>query len=105
MGRAADAPAHDAVGIGVDEEGDVDEALLARNVGEVRQPQRVRTRRVELPLHPVERTGGCRVADGGSNLPAATTPCRPILRIRRATVHRATCFPSRPSCRQIVRTP
>jgi len=28
MGRAADAPAHDAVGIGVDEEGDVDEALL-----------------------------------------------------------------------------
>ena len=34
-----------------------------------------------------------------------TTPCRPILRIRRATVQRATAIPSRLSCRQTLRTP
>ena len=31
-------------------------------------------------------------------------PCRPICRIRRATVHRATVFPSRPRCRQTLCT-
>ena len=34
-----------------------------------------------------------------------TAPCRPILRIRRATVHRATSFPYRPSWRHTLRTP
>ena len=33
-----------------------------------------------------------------------TTPCRPIVRITRATVQRATAIPSRPSCRQTLRT-
>ena len=37
--------------------------------------------------------------------PPRTTPCRPILRISRATVHRAISLPSRPSCRQTLRTP
>src|SRR4051812_36966299 len=32
-------------------------------------------------------------------------PCRPIARIRRATVQRATAIPSRRSCRQTFRTP
>ena len=57
--------------IGVDDEGDVDEALPGRDVGEVRQPERVRARRVELPVHPVERAGDGRVADGGADLAAA----------------------------------
>jgi hypothetical protein len=33
------------------------------------------------------------------------TPGRPVIRIRRATVQRATAIPSRPSCRQTFRTP
>ena len=34
-----------------------------------------------------------------------TTPCKPMSRINRATVHRATSLPSRFNCRQILRTP
>lgn len=34
-----------------------------------------------------------------------TAPRRPIWRIRRATMHRATSIPSRPSWRQTLRTP
>ena len=71
VGRAADAPADDASGIGVDDEGNIDEALPGRDVGEVRQPQRVRARCVELPVYPVERTGCCRIADSRADLAAA----------------------------------
>jgi hypothetical protein len=42
MGRAADPPAHDAAGEGIDDEGDVDEALPRRHIGEVADPQHVR---------------------------------------------------------------
>src|SRR6478672_424138 len=66
----AHAPAHDAPGIGIDDERDVDEAPPGGDVGEVRQPQRVRPWRVELPVHPVERAGHSRAADGGANLAA-----------------------------------
>ena len=40
--RAAHPPADDAAGVHVDDEGDVDEALPGRDVGEVRDPQQVR---------------------------------------------------------------
>jgi len=74
VGGAAHAPAHDTLGVGVDDEGDEDEALSGRDVGEVRQPQRVRTRSVELPVHSVERTNGGRIADGGADLVTAHNP-------------------------------
>jgi len=34
-----------------------------------------------------------------------TTPFKPMVRISRATVQRAAPIPSRPSCRQTLRTP
>ena len=67
----AHAPAHDAPGIGIDDERDVDEAPPGGDVGEGRQPQRVRPWRVELPVDPVERAGHSRAADGGANLATA----------------------------------
>jgi hypothetical protein len=57
MGGAGNPPADDASGVGVDHEGDVDEAGPGGDVGEVGDPERVRPRRLELPVHPVERTG------------------------------------------------
>ena len=70
MGRAAYPPADDPSRVGVDDKGDVDEALPSGDVGEVRQPQRVRPRCMELPVHPIERTGNGGAADCGANLAA-----------------------------------
>ncbi len=65
MGSAGDPPADEAPGVGVDDEGDVDEAGPGGDVGEVRHPERVGPGRLELPVHPVEGTGRRRVADRG----------------------------------------
>ena len=75
--RPRHAPADDAPGVGVDDEGDVDEARPGRDVGEVRDPQRVRPRRLELPVDVVERARRGLVADRGP-APACrgSTPCR-----------------------------
>ena len=68
---SAHTPTDDPSRVGIDDEGNVGKALPAGDVGEVRQPQRVRTGCVELPVHPVERTGNGWIADGRANLPAA----------------------------------
>jgi len=49
-GRAADLPADDAPGEGIDDEGDVGEARRGRHIGEVRQPQFIGTVGRELPV-------------------------------------------------------
>jgi hypothetical protein len=49
------APADDATGIGVDDEGDIDEARPGADRGEVREPKHVRRRRMEDPVHMIER--------------------------------------------------
>jgi hypothetical protein len=103
VSRAGGAPADDAPRKGVDDKGDIDEAGPGRDKGEVGYPQGVWARRRELPINAIERARGRRIADCGTD--PRTTPCRPILRIRRATVQRATAIPSRPSCRQTLRTP
>jgi hypothetical protein len=54
-------------GVGVDDKGDVDETRPGRDIGEVRDPQRVRSRCLELPVHVVERTRRRLVADRGSD--------------------------------------
>ena len=41
MRRARGPPAHDPAGIGVDDEGDVDEAGPGRDIGEVGEPKHV----------------------------------------------------------------
>ena len=54
---AAHAPAHDAVGEGIDDKRNVDEALPRRHLGEVADPEHVQRRRLELAVHLVQRTG------------------------------------------------
>ncbi len=71
MCRARRAPADDAPRIGIDDEGDVDEAGPGRHIGEVRHPQRIRARCLELAIDVVLRTRGRLVADRGSDRLAA----------------------------------
>ena len=72
--RARHPPADDAPGIGVDHEGDVDEARPGRDIGEVREPQHVRPWRLELPVDAVERAWRGLVADRGLHGLAAHDP-------------------------------
>jgi len=63
--RPAHPPADDATGIGIDHERDIDEAHPGRDIGEVRDPEHVRARRLELPVDAIERARRGRVADRG----------------------------------------
>ena len=54
MRRPAYPPADDPAGIGVDDEGDVDEAGPGRHIGEVGEPEHVRARRMELTVDVIE---------------------------------------------------
>jgi hypothetical protein len=63
VGRSASSPADNTAGVGVDDEGDIDEAGPGRHIREVRQPQPVRGRRPELAVHMIQRTGSGLVAD------------------------------------------
>ena len=63
MGRSADPPAHDAAGIGVDDEGDIDEASPGGDISEVADPQHVRCRNTELAVHLVQRARCLLVGD------------------------------------------
>jgi len=101
MSRPAGPPADDPPSIGIDDEGDVDEPRPGRDVREVRDPQHVRRWRVKLAVDVIERAWCRLVADGRAHRP----PAKPISRISRATVQRATGTPSRTICRQTLRTP
>src|SRR5271155_6232152 len=61
----AGSPADDPPGVGVDHERDVDEAGPGRDIGEVRDPERVRPGRPELAVDMIQRTRGGLVADRG----------------------------------------
>ena len=61
--RPAGPPADDPPGVGVDDEGDIDEAGPGRHIRKIGQPQTVRRGSVELPVHAIQRTGGRLVAD------------------------------------------
>ena len=54
--RGAGAPADDLARISVDDESDIDEPLLGRDVGEIADPQHVGRRNPELAIHLVQRT-------------------------------------------------
>src|SRR5260370_42518044 len=58
-------PADDAPGEGIDDKGDVDEARPGCDVGEIRDPQHVRPRGLELPVDVVQRARRCLVAGRG----------------------------------------
>ena len=55
----------------IDDEGDVDEARPGRDIGEVREPQRIGVRGLELPIDMVQRARRRFVADRGSDRLAA----------------------------------
>src|ERR1700730_10234354 len=67
MCRSRNPPADDAPGEGIDDKGDVDEARPGRDMCEVRDPQRVRPRGLELPVDVVQRARRHLVADRGSD--------------------------------------
>jgi len=55
MRRAADSPSHDPAGKGINDEGDVSEALPRGDIGEIRNPQHVWRRHAELAIDLVQR--------------------------------------------------
>ncbi len=63
--RPAHPPADNAPGIGIDHKGHIDEAHPGGDVGEVRDPEHVRARRLELPVDAIERARRGLVADRG----------------------------------------
>ena len=65
--RTADPPAHDAPGEHVDDEGHIQPALPGRDIGEVRDPELVRTIGLELPVDPVQRARCLAVGDRGAH--------------------------------------
>jgi hypothetical protein len=103
--RPRDPPADNAPRISIDHKGNIDEAGPGRDIGEIRDPEHVRARRLELPVDAIERACRGRVGIVVRTVLPRTAPCRPMARISRATVQRATLIPSRPSRRQTFRTP
>ena len=93
--RARHTPADDAAGEDVDDEGDVDEAGPGRDVGEVRDPQPFGRGALNCRLTRSSGQGAAASLMVVRTLLPRTTPCRPIVRISRATVQRATAIPSR----------
>ena len=89
LGGAGHPPADDPAGERVDHEGHVDEALPRRDVGEIRHPQGIRTRRLELPVYLVGRARRRLVADRRSHRLATRYALQPQL--PHQARHRAAC--------------
>src|SRR5437867_6618885 len=79
MHRTRHAPADDAAGVDIDHKRDVDETRPRGDVTEVGHPQLVRTTRLELPVHPIERPL-CAIV---CNRRAALTPAHSALQAQR----------------------
>lgn len=103
--RRTDLPAHDPARIGIDHEGDIDEACPSVDVGKIDHPQGIGPRDAELPIDLVQGTRRLGIADGGHRLLAPPYTGKPMLRMRRSTVHLATEMPSRRSWCQTLREP
>ena len=63
MGGPRRTPSDDAAGIGIDDEGHVNEAGPCGDIGEVRKPEPIRCWSMELAVHLVERARSGLVAD------------------------------------------
>src|SRR3954453_17386529 len=87
-GRARGSPADDPAGIGVDHEGDVDEAGPCRDIGEVGEPENVRPWRLELAVDVIQRAWRGLVADRGLDRFAADNPLQ--THVPHQSRHRAT---------------
>src|SRR5512132_2542946 len=79
MRRARGPPADDPAGIGIDDEGDVDEAGPGRDIGEVGEPKDVRPWRLELAVDVIQRAWRRLVADRGLDGFATDDPLQTAL--------------------------
>ena len=95
-------PAHNASRKHVDDERDVDKAAPGCDVREIGDPELIRTGGHESAVNEVHRATALTCV---TQARPRTAPARPIARIRRATVQRATRTPSRRSCFQTFRGP
>ena len=86
--RARHPPADDPPGVGVDDEGDVDEAGPGRDIGEVGDPEHIRPWRLELAVDVIQRAWRGLVADRGSDRFAADDPLQ--AHVPHQSRHRAT---------------
>jgi hypothetical protein len=75
--RGAHAPADDAPGKDVDDEGHVHKALPGRDVGEVAHPQLVRPLGAELSIDPVQRARSLGIGHRRSHALASHHPAQP----------------------------
>jgi len=112
VGGARHTPAHDPAGEGVDDEGDVDEALPRRDVGPAPAKAGVNSRPTRLSrgawnwrFTRLRGHGAARPLGVVRTALPHVTPFRPRRRISLATVQRATSMPSRRNCRHTLRTP
>ena len=72
----AGTPSDDSAGVGVDDEGDVDEPCPGRDIGEVRHPKPVRRWREELAVDVIARARCRLVADGRTHRLAPDHACQ-----------------------------
>lgn len=99
------APVDDPAGVGVHDESDIDEARPGADVGEIRDPQHVRCRCPEDPVHMIERAQRRFVTDRGAHRLAAdhALQARPAHRARQGAA--SQLMPFTLHCRQTLRTP
>ncbi len=78
MRRAADTPADDPAGKGIDDEGDIDKASPGRDISKVRDPKPVRRRCLEFPIDVILWTGRPLVRKCRAQRLSANRPLNPI---------------------------
>lgn len=76
MRSPADPSAYDVVGVDVDHERDIKEPGPGRDIGEVRDPQPVGCRCVELAVDVIQRARCCLVTGRGAHRLATNHPCQ-----------------------------
>jgi len=97
-------PADDHSAVGVEHEGEEDDAFPAAQVGDVGDPQLVRAAGAEVALDEIGPRLRLRVGFGGRpRLPRRFAPTTPWARISRCTRPRPACSPARRSASHIRR--
>src|SRR5690606_23127480 len=89
MGGPAHPPADDTARISIDDEGHIDEARPGADIGEIREPEPVRSRCVEDPVHVVARAWHSPVLHRGADRFAANDARE--AEIGHQPLDRATC--------------
>ena len=83
--RPADPPTDDTAGNDVDDEGDIDESLPGRDVGEIGNPQLIWPICLELPIDPIQRTRRLGIPHGCAYNFAAHDAAHPSSTVKRVS--------------------